>query len=152
MTQNNHAAHVYTRRNFIQLMGIAGLTTLGLGACAPDSTSSSSSSDSGSSATQVSVLVYNANPPYCYLDDSGNIAGYDVDVLKAVDERLEDYDFNMDSMDFAAMITACESGSAELVSCQLVPNEERKSKFIFCEEPFCLSPLVFATADPSIKT
>ena len=142
-----------SRRGFLKGALVFGLGLTGSGAlagCAPDA-ASSSSSDSASGKT-VKVLTYNGNPPYCYLDKQGNLVGYDVDVLKAVDERLDDYSFGMDSMDFTAMITACESGSAELVSCQLVPSEERKEKFIFCEEPFCLSPMVFAVRDPSIKT
>lgn len=142
-----------SRRGFLKGALVFGLGLAGSGAlagCAPDA-ASSSSSDSASGKT-VKVLTYNGNPPYCYLDKQGNLVGYDVDVLKAVDERLDDYSFDMDSMDFTAMITACESGSAELVSCQLVPSEERKEKFIFCEEPFCLSPMVFAVRDPSIKT
>lgn len=142
-----------SRRGFLKGALVFGLGLTGSGAlagCAPDA-ASSSSSDSASGKT-VKVLTYNGNPPYCYLDKQDNLVGYDVDVLKAVDERLDDYSFDMDSMDFTAMITACESGSAELVSCQLVPSEERKEKFIFCEEPFCLSPMVFAVRDPSIKT
>lgn len=138
-----------SRRGFVRAVGASSLIPLlGLTACAPDADSGSTDA----SGTQVTVLTYNGNPPYCYLDDDGNLVGYDVDVLKAVDERLDDYAFDIDSMDFNAMITACQSGSADLVSCQLVPNEERKANFIFCEEPFCLSPMVFAVADESLQT
>ncbi|MCI5950296.1 MAG: substrate-binding domain-containing protein [Parolsenella sp.] len=152
MAKQNVTPHMISRRNFLKGAGILGLGVFGvasLSGCAPDSSSAAGGSASG---TTVSVLTYNGNSPYCYLDDAGNLVGYDVDVLKAVDEKLDDYSFSIDSMDFNAMITACESGSAELVSCQLVPNEDRKAKFIFCEEPFCLSPMVFATADPNCKT
>ena len=152
MAKQNVTPHMISRRNFLKGAGILGLGVFGvasLSGCAPDSSSAAGGSASG---TTVSVLTYNGNPPYCYLDDAGNLVGYDVDVLKAVDEKLDDYSFSIDSMDFNAMITACESGSAELVSCQLVPNEDRKAKFIFCEEPSCLSPMVFATADPNCKT
>lgn len=152
MAKQNVTPHMISRRNFLKGAGILGLGVFGvasLSGCAPDSSSAAGGSASG---TTVSVLTYNGNPPYCYLDDAGNLVGFDVDVLKAVDEKLDDYSFSIDSMDFNAMITACESGSAELVSCQLVPNEDRKAKFIFCEEPFCLSPMVFATADPNCKT
>lgn len=152
MAKQNVTPHMISRRNFLKGAGVLGLGVFGvasLSGYAPDSSSATGGSASG---TTVSVLTYNGNPPYCYLDDAGNLVGYDVDVLKAVDERLDNYSFSIDSMDFNAMITACESGSAELVSCQLVPNEDRKAKFIFCEEPFSLSPMVFATVDPSCKT
>lgn len=148
-----HLIQTVSRRSFLRGAATLGLGVLGSGlltGCAPDA--APSSGDAAATGTQVKVLTYNGNPPYCSLDKDGNLVGYDVDVLKAVDERLDDYSFDIDSMDFSAMITACESGSAELVSCQLVPSEERKEKFIFCEEPFCLSPMVFAVADPNIKT
>ncbi|WP_293836718.1 substrate-binding domain-containing protein [uncultured Parolsenella sp.] len=152
MAKQNVTPYMISRRNFLKGAGILGLGVFGvasLSGCAPDSSSATGGSASGKT---VSVLTYNGNPPYCSLDKEGNLVGYDVDVLKAVDERLDDYSFDIDSMDFTAMITACESGSAELVSCQLVPSEERKEKFIFCEESFCLSPMVFAVRDPNIKT
>lgn len=148
--QTSFINHSVSRRDFLKLAGLVGFSTMGLAGCAPDAADSGSSSSS--SAKTVKVLTYNGNPPYCSLDSDGNLVGYDVDVLKAVGERLDDYDFQIDSMDFTAMITACESGSAELVSCQLVPSDERKEKFIFCEEPFCLAPMVFAVRDPNIKT
>lgn len=147
------ASGALSRRGFLKLAGAGAVlaSVAGLAGCsAPDADTAGSTSADGT--TQVSVLTYNGNPPYCYLKDDGTLVGYDVDVLKAVDERLDDYTFNIDSMDFNAMITACESGSADLVSCQLVPNDDRKAKFIFCEEPFCLSPMVFAVTDPSLKT
>lgn len=153
MAKQTVTSRTISRRSFLRGAAALGLGLIGTGAlagCAPDATGSSASGADG--AKTVKVLTYNGNPPYCSLDKEGNLVGYDVDVLKAVDERLDDYSFDIDSMDFTAMITACESGSAELVSCQLVPSEERKEKFIFCEEPFCLSPMVFAVRDPNIKT
>lgn len=153
MTTSNFDLKPVSRRAFLKASMFAGLGLLGTGSlvgCAPDA--SGSSATGSDSAKAVNVLTYNGNPPYCYLDSDGNLLGYDVDVLKAVDEKLDDYTFTIDSMDFDAMVTACESGSAELVSCQLVATDERKEKFIFCEEPLCLTPIVFAVRDPSIKT
>lgn len=155
MAITNRSIRTFSRRTFLRGAAAMGLGLAGTGllaGCAPDAAGSASGDAAASTGTQVKVLTYNGNPPYCSLDKDGNLVGYDVDVLKAVDERLDDYSFDIDSMDFTAMVTACESGSAELVSCQLVPSEERKEKFIFCEEPFCLSPMVFAVADPAIKT
>ena len=143
-----------TRRGFLRAAGVLGALTLA--GCAPDADTSSSSSDGTSEASvdaeEISVTVANSNPPYCSVDTDGNPIGYDVAVLEAVDEYLEDYTFNIDAMEFASMITACQSGSSPLVSCQLVPNDERKETFIFADEPFTLSPMVFATADPDCKT
>lgn len=153
MTTKNLSVGTTTRRGFLRTMGALGaLTAVGLTGCAPDAESSSESADDDGAAESISVTVANSNPPYCSVDSDGNPVGYDVEVLKAVDEYLEDYSFDIGAMDFTAMVTACQSGSSPLVSCQLVPNEERQENFIFAEEPFTLSPMVFATADPNCKT
>lgn len=144
-----------TRRNLIKSAGAGALlTTLTslVGCSAPDDTSSQAGSSSKSGSQQIEVTVYNGNPPFCSVDANGTPDGYDVAVLKAVDEKLDDYTFNIGAMEFNAMITACQSGSSPLVSCQLVPTEERKENFIFCKEPFTLTPMVFASTHPEWKT
>lgn len=147
------AAPTVSRRGFLRAAGALGaLAAVSLTACAPDADSSSGSSDDDGDAEQITVTVASTNPPYCSVDTDGTPVGYDVEVLKAVDDYLEDYTFDIGAMEFASMITACQSGSSPLVSCQLVPNEERQETFIFAEEPFTLSPLVFATADADCKT
>ena len=152
MATSNLETRTTSRRGFLRTMGALGtLAAVGLAGCAPDATDDSSSSDDDT-AEQISVTVSSGNPPYCSVDTDGTPVGYDVAVLKAVDDYLEDYTFSIDAMEFASMITACQSGSSPLVSCQLVPNEERQETFIFAEEPFTLSPMVFATADPDCKT
>lgn len=151
--QNQILTSAVSRRSFLRFAGMAGIfgaSVTFLGGCAPDAEPAGSTSSGD--GVQVNAVVAQGNPPYCYLDGDGNIVGYDYDVLKAVADRLDGYSFKFDSMDFNTMVTACETGSADVVSCQLVPNDERKEKFLFCEEPFCLSPMVFAVADPNIKT
>lgn len=146
-------APVVSRRGFIRTAGALGaLAAAGLAGCAPDADSSSASSEEAAATETISVTVANSNPPYCSVDTDGTPIGYDVEVLKAVDDLLDDYAFDIDAMDFSAMVTACQSGSSSLVSCQLVPTEERQETFIFTDEPFTLTPMVFATADPNVKT
>ena len=149
MATNISTASV-SRRDFLKLAGILGVSTMGLAGCAPDSTSSTSSSDSG--VKKISIAGSSATPPYSYLDDSGNLTGFDIETLKKVDEYLDDYEFEYSGMEFSAMLTALESGNVELATCEFCPNEARKQKYIFCSEAFNIMPMVFVTADENIKT
>lgn len=148
--------NMLSRRGFLKMTGAGAMlaSLVGLAGCsAPDAQDTAAGSAAGSAGGEtISVTVANSNPPYCSVDASGNPTGYDVAVLQAVDDYLDDYTFNISAMEFSSMITACQSGSSPLVSCQLVPNDERKQTFIFTEEPFTLSPLVFVTTDPNCKT
>ena len=42
--------------------------------------------------------------PFCYLDDNGNLAGYEKEVLDAVDELLPQYKFKYETFDFANIL------------------------------------------------
>ncbi len=113
------------------------LTTV-LTGCASSSSASTSTSASGE---VINVAVGNSMAPFGYLDADGNLIGYDIDVLKAVDEYLDDYTFNLSAMDFSTCVVSIDSGAADMVSHQLVKSEERKEKYIFPDQYYCLSPM-----------
>lgn len=105
------------------------------------SSSSSASTSTSASGEVINVAVGNSMAPFGYLDADGNLIGYDVDVLKAVDEYLDDYTFNLSAMDFSTCVVSIDSGAADMVSHQLVKSEERKEKYIFPDQYYCLSPM-----------
>lgn len=126
------------------------------------SSSSSASSDSSSSSTDTAasgeVTVKNIGTgssmaPYCYLNEDGELQGYDVAVLKELDERLPQYEFNIQYMDFSALLTALDAGQLDMVSHQLVKSDARKEKYIFPEQYYCLSPMSWIVKpDSGIET
>ncbi|WP_124065320.1 transporter substrate-binding domain-containing protein [Clostridium sp. E02] len=97
------------------------------------------SEDSG--VIKVKVGTGNAMPPYCSLDDKGEPTGYDIEVLKEIDKRLDKYEFDIQSMDFNTLIVSIDSGALDVVSHQLVKSEARKGKYLFPEQYYCLSPM-----------
>lgn len=105
------------------------------------SSSSSASTSTSASGEVINVAVGNSMAPFGYLDADGNLIGYDIDVLKAVDEYLDDYTFNLSAMDFSTCVVSIDSGAADMVSHQLVKSEERKEKYIFPDQYYCLSPM-----------
>ncbi len=105
------------------------------------SSSSSASNSTSASGEVINVAVGNSMAPFGYLDADGNLIGYDVDVLKAVDEYLDDYTFNLSAMDFSTCVVSIDSGAADMVSHQLVKSEERKEKYLFPDQYYCLSPM-----------
>lgn len=91
-----------------------------LSACSSSTASSSKSTDGSEEVIQVATGQSMA--PFCYLDADGNLVGYDIDVLHAIDE----YTFNISAMDFSTCVVSIDSGAADIVSHQLVKSEERK--------------------------
>jgi len=74
--------------------------------------------------------------PYCFLDDNGQLAGYDVDVLKEIDKRLPEYQFDLQGAELDAQLVGVETGKLALASNELAKNPAREQKFLFPKESF----------------
>ena len=64
-----------------------------------------------SDVIKVKVGTGNSMPPYCSLDSQGELTGYDIAVLKEIDKRLDQYEFDIQAMDFNTLMVSIDSGS-----------------------------------------
>ena len=85
---------------------------------------------------QIAVGIGNAFEPYAYIDENNQPAGYDVAVLKAVDERLPQYEFVFESLEFKNLLLGVDAGKYDIVSQQFEANPEREAKYLFATEGF----------------
>lgn len=112
---------------------VSGLSVMALSlllaACGSSSSASSSSDDS--SVTKVTVATGNDALPYAYLDENGDYDGYDVAVVKAIDEKLKDYSFTFEGSDFPTTLSNLESNKAQMAAYEYEVNDERKEKFVY---------------------
>lgn len=90
--------------------------------------------DSG--VTKVVVGTGNAYEPYCFLDEKGNLTGYEYEVLKAVDELLPQYEFEYQTSDFANVLISLDAGKIDIAAHQYEWNKERDEKYLFGKEPY----------------
>lgn len=72
--------------------------------------------------------------PYCFLDEKNNLTGFEVEVLKKVNEKLPQYEFEFKTFDFNAILVSLETGKIDLAAHQYEANTERKNKFLFGDE------------------
>ncbi|MDR2860379.1 MAG: transporter substrate-binding domain-containing protein [Elusimicrobiota bacterium] len=91
---------------------------------------------SAAKAKKIIVGVGSAFKPYTYIDDSGKPAGYDVEVLKAVNELLPQYEFVYEPLEFKNILVSISNKKIDIGSQQFEENEERRAKFLFSEEGF----------------
>jgi L-cystine transport system substrate-binding protein len=78
----------------------------------------------------------NAFKPYCYLDDKGNLAGYELEVLKAVNKRLPQYKFEFQTMDFTNILLSLQSGKVDIAAHQFEKNPDRAQRYLFSNESY----------------
>lgn len=100
----------------------------------------------------VNVGVGNVYPPFTYIDEEGNNAGYDFEVLKLVDEKLEQYEFTYEALEFRTILPALDAGQVRLTAHQWAKNEDREANYLFTEEPYwVVENFLVTSADSDFK-
>ena len=87
--------------------------------------------------------------PYDFVNDKGESDGFEVQVLKAVDEKLPDYKFNYNPTSDEDLLIGLESGKYDIGTKGAWKTPEREKKFIIPEEKIAASVigLTYRTAD-----
>lgn len=88
---------------------------------------------------KVKVAYDQASKPMSWLDENGKPTGYDVEVMKLVDELLEDYEFEYIGTTSDDLLIGIEQGKYQVGVKNAFWTKERTEKFIFPEEFIGLS-------------
>lgn len=125
------------KKRFLALTLVSGILLLGTVGCS----SKSSSTASDSKVKIIKIAGVNDAKPFTYIDENGDLSGYDGEVLKAINKKLPQYKFEYSGMDQGAMLLGVQSGKYDLGTCHLYKNADREQKFLFPAESFGLSDL-----------
>ena len=72
--------------------------------------------------------------PITYADDNGNAAGYDVEVFKAIDELLDQYEFKFEIVEKETMNVGVETGAYQVGINSMFKTPEREEIYLFPEQ------------------
>ena len=81
--------------------------------------------------TKVIIATEGAYAPYNYVDDAGNPDGYDIAVAKAVDELLDDYEFEYIAVEWSSIFAGLEADRYQAIVSQASKTAEREEKYLF---------------------
>ncbi|MCD8084522.1 MAG: transporter substrate-binding domain-containing protein [Clostridiales bacterium] len=68
---------------------------------------------------------------FSYVDENGELAGYEADLLRAIDEILPQYEFEFEITEFESIFNGIDTGRYMLGFNSLSWNETRNEKYIF---------------------
>jgi len=103
-----------------------------LAACGSDD-AASGDGEAESGARTIEVAVPSASKPLSYTEN-GELTGYEVEILRAVDERLPDYQFNIVGVGDSAAEVGLDTGKYDLIAQGLFLSEEREEKYLIPSE------------------
>ncbi|WP_399632165.1 transporter substrate-binding domain-containing protein [Sporosarcina sp. SG10008] len=138
------------RRSVFQLAAIGLALTTILAGC-----NSSKAADGNDSDIQKVKIAYDqASKPMSWLDEKGNATGYDVEVMKLVDELLPQYEFEYVGTTSDDLLVGVEQGKYQVGVKNAFWTQERTEKFIFPKEFIGLSSagLVLKKENEHIKS
>lgn len=93
--------------------------------------------ESGTDGVQtVAVGVISSTDEFGYYDEDGELDGYEVALLKEVDRRLEQYEFELQGSDFSNILLSLDTGKIDLGTHMYEYNEERAGKYLYGEEGY----------------
>ncbi|MCZ8534520.1 transporter substrate-binding domain-containing protein [Psychrobacillus psychrodurans] len=136
---------------YFKLVAVGLVSITFLAAC---SSGEASTSSEGGDVRKVKVAYDMASKPISWLDDNGNATGYDVEIMKLVDELLPEYEFEYVGTTSDDLLIGVEQGKFQVGVKNTFWTEERTEKFIFPKEFLGLSSagLVLKKENEHIKS
>lgn len=121
--------------------------------CSSNNKSEKSSSSNGNKQI-IKVAASGKTAPFNYIDDDGNLVGYEVEILNEVSKRLGDVEFETVLTDWESVFASLDSEKADVISNNITKKPEREEKYLFSDISYFKSPTVIVVpkGDKSIKS
>lgn len=97
-------------------------------------------------ARRVVVALNGVTKPYNYVNADGELDGFEVKMLQALDERRDDIEIVFEVTDFDAMFAGLDAGRYDLIVGNISKNAEREEKYTYLSEPYFKSKFGLITA------
>lgn len=100
---------------------------------------------------QTIVIGTNAEySPFEYLDDNGNITGFDYDLLEAI-AKEENVKLVWKDMPFDSLMGSMEAGDVQVIAAGIGPTEDRKKSVDFSDVYYTGTQCIISRKDNPIK-
>lgn len=110
------------------------------------------SSEASQTVTLVRVAHTQSYAPYDFINDKGESDGYEVQVLKAIDEKLDQYEFEFVGTSDEDLLIGVESGKYDIGVKGAWYTEQRAEKFLIPETAIGASVIGFTIRTTDANT
>lgn len=107
------------------------------GTAAPSSASTPATAPANGQAVKKIVVGTGTQfPQVCFIDENGKLTGFDVELVRELDKRLDAYEFEFQTMEFKSLLLSLETGKIDFAAHEFEKNPERTEKYLFNKEPY----------------
>jgi L-cystine transport system substrate-binding protein len=95
------------------------------------------SADEGKSGVKKIIVGTGTQfPKVAFIDENGKLTGFDVELVRELDKRLPQYEFELQTMDFSNILLSLETGKIDFGAHEFGKNPEREEKYLFNKVPY----------------
>ncbi|MFL6554993.1 MAG: transporter substrate-binding domain-containing protein, partial [Bacillus sp. (in: firmicutes)] len=110
------------------VMTMTLLLALVVGACSSQDTktttkASAEAAKEGSKVQKIIVGTGTQFPNVCFIDKNGKLTGYDVELVRKIDEKLPEYQFEFKTMEFSNLLISLETNKIDFIAHQMEVNK-----------------------------
>lgn len=115
-----------------------------------DVSTTAETAESGDSVIKVRVAGTADYEPYTYVDENDNVTGFDIEVIKAIDELAPEIECEYTYTQWDTLLPGLDADKFDVVSNQLGVTEERQEMYLYPQCPFlfCGSSIISSVENP----
>ena len=129
---------------FTRMFALAA--TVAILASAP---ASAQDSDSGKDWSKITIGTEGAYPPFNFIDASGNLQGFDVDIAKALCDQMK-VECTFVTQDWDGIIPALQNGNFDAIVASMSITPEREQQIAFSNKYYQTPPAIAVPKDSKI--
>lgn len=93
----------------------------------------------------VTVGISAQSKPYNYFDEANQLTGFEIELLEELDQRLDQYDFDYKTTEFASLFAGLDAGTFDLITNNIGEKPDRREKYVFSQYPYVITHNVLIT-------
>jgi len=115
---------------------------------------SEKTTDTGKDVRTIVVGTMGTYSPYSYEDESGKLTGYDLEVLRKIEEIDPSLHFEFQGAAWESLFPGLDADTYQLLANQITSNPEREEKYYLTENSYftCVSSIIVKKGTTGINT
>ncbi|ALB45310.1 transporter substrate-binding domain-containing protein [Clostridium beijerinckii] len=141
-------------KKFTRIMGLITILIISTTLLSCQKQVSNESNQSSEKVKKIVVAVSGSPKPYNYVNESGELDGYEIAILKEIDRRLSDVELEFQKTDFAGLFAGLDSNRYQVVANNMTKKPEREEKYLFGDTSYVKNHTIIAVREneTNIKT
>ena len=96
--------------------------------------------ETASEGKTVRIGTMNVSERTSFIDDNGDLTGFEIELLKLVDEKLPDYQFEFVQLDGPALFSSLDAGKVDMVNANFRRSDAREANYIHTYRAYTYTP------------